>query len=806
MMKFALLFGLFIFSGVPAGAQQPAQSQGLEFVSMIADQFSTDAPPISVTKYLEYLKSERFGAGTSLELDKVRALNVDQLGELVRFPVDEQTRARINYGYVYAKLLNGDRLGAALAAQASGTDEWVAIVTDMSANPRELEQLANTEDLAKALGMMSQVRFGELGETQLTNVTLDLARGQTNWRVGGIDYELPIQNTPVVEIMKWTSAADIPALLAAYEPETPQAWSIIFDQYDMTDKLYSDVDWTDLLNQAIEHGTYAQLDRLMETDPTLRWLLPFDRTPEARIAYLESSPMNAFGHVELGNLYLDQDNDAESAAESFKLALESDSGYLPARVGLARIALSPWADQIEDLPNTEEALRILRTGQAAGLYEASFALATADILPPEQRVLASVIAQEQADTRADSVDARRAQSSNCRAAAASGDGPIKCQFFDIAYITNREPVSDGSMLVDFGTSLVGYNDMSVGILRNDIAIVQPMPDGQPGIFGWLSCAGLGVCLPTEILRPEASDTGFEGIAIQHDGTLEHRISASFDHFSEGYRDPNRALVFIHGFNTDFREAVDTLTNLMITARYPSTPFLLSWPSEGRLWDKNLDIRKIERLQESLGTNYPHDRNMVTASCLTMHAALSAVIDRYGAGNVDLLIHSMGNQLFYEMLNGCDGAQLSWPTEDGAPFRFLILSAPDVAMSNFKSALNAYTRHAERTFIYGTDNDLVLEVSGYINQNVGDRTSDYVNRLGYFDIPPVDSNRINWINTIMIDGASQHAPLNHSHYVNTAPVRRDIAMILNGHDHDGAERCVFPADGSDVFYYISPNCL
>jgi hypothetical protein len=89
--------------------------------------------------------------------------------------------------------------------------------------------------------------------------------------------------------------------------------------------------------------------------------------------------------------------------------------------------------------------------------------------------------------------------------------------------------------------------------------------------------------------------------------------------------------------------------------------------------------------------------------------------------------------------------------------------------------------------------------------IGDETNDEINRLGFFARPPLDAEHVNWINTITVDGASQNAPLNHSHYVNTASVRKDIAMILNGHADDGAERCVFPAS-QEGFFFISPNCL
>lgn len=802
MRKICLISPILVLIGASSYAQE--QVPALSIDTTIVDQFPLTPGQPDLDGFLGGIQVDLFGEEPPNAGAAVRTLDTNALGQLVRTPGTAQARDQIDFGYVYNQLEESDPLGAALAAQAAGNLDWVRIATrGMEDDIANYDATGQTDELAKAIGILSQAQLGGFGETPLTRVELDISNSQTIWTVGGIEYMLPLRSAPATELMKWAQSTDIPTLLVDYEPETAEDWRTILGQFDASDTPYDAVDWEVLRDEAISSGSYPQLDRLMQQDPTVRQLLSFEFTPEARIRYLESMGGTADSRLQLGDIYLDQGN-TPSAISNYRSALTIEPENLAAQIGLAQIAVSPTADQFNDLPSIEEALDTLRDGQLAGNFDASIALATAgELVSPEARLLASVTAQEQAVSPGDLAAARNVQSANCRENSEAGSGAIKCQFFDIAYITNRAPISDQSILLDFGTTRVDEADVSIGILRNDLVIARTIPEDQPGLVSRGGCVGLGICVPIEVLLPEASDAGFEGIGTQHSGGLQEGIAASYEHFVErGSSDPERALVFIHGFNTDFREAVDALTNLMITARYPSTPFLISWPSEGRLWENDIGEWRLRR---SLGLNYEHDRRMVSESCSTMHNALSAILSKYGAGQVDLVIHSMGNQLFLEMLNGCGADQLAWPINDEVPFRYLILSAPDVSVSNFESGLALYASHATKTFIYGTENDLVLRVSRYVNRSIGDETDDEINRLGFFDRPPIDAEHVNWINTITVDGASQNAPLNHSHYVNTASVRKDIAMILNGHDNDGAERCIFPAS-QEGFFFISPNCL
>lgn len=804
MKKAILISPILVFVGTFSHAQDQLRIPSLSLDTAIVDQFPLMPGGKNLDSLLIGLQSGQQEENPLNLSVTIRTLDNSSLGELVRTPGTAKIRDQIDFGFVYEQLEDSDQLGAALAAQAAGNRDWVTIATSTLENDiATFSAAGQTDELARAIGLMSQAQLSGFGDTPLTGVALDFVNSQSTWTVGGNEFVIPLQNAPATEMMNWAQPTDIPSLLVKFEPESAQDWQTLLDQFDASNKPYDSVDWGDLRDQAIGNGSYAQLDKLLQQDPTVRQLLSFEFSPLDRIQYLEATASTPDSRLQLGDIYRSQ-GDFQSAISNYQSALSLEPDNLAAQIGLAQIAVSPTANQFDNLPETGEAISTLQEGQLAGSYDASIALATAvELVPPESRLLASVTAQEQARSPAELAAARTSQSANCRENSESGNGGIKCQFFDIAYVTNRDPISEEAILVDFGTTRVNDADVSIGVLRNDLVIARTIPEDQPGLVSRASCVGLGVCLPVEVLLPEASETGFQGLGTKNAGSVQEGIEEARQYFAErGTGNSERALVFIHGFNTDFREAVDALTNLMVTARYPSTPFLVSWPSEGRLWEN--DIGEW-RLRHSLGLNYEHDRMMITESCVTMHNALSAILSEYGAGQVDLVIHSMGNQLFFEMLNGCGGNQLTWPTSDQEPFRFLVLSAPDVLIDNFEAGLALYESHALKTFIYGTENDLVLRVSRFVNKSVGDQTEDEVNRLGFFERPPLNADHVNWINTITVDGASQNAPLNHSHFVNTAAVRKDISMILNGYDNDGAERCIFPASQSG-FFFISPNCL
>jgi esterase/lipase superfamily enzyme len=123
----------------------------------------------------------------------------------------------------------------------------------------------------------------------------------------------------------------------------------------------------------------------------------------------------------------------------------------------------------------------------------------------------------------------------------------------------------------------------------------------------------------------------------------------------------RVLVFIHGYNTRFSEAVFRLAQFAHDSDLQATPVLFTWPSRGNL----------------LGYTYDHESANYSRDALE---SLLAVLQRDPAvQEIDILAHSMGNWLTLEALR-----QMAIRDKRIAPkIRQVMLAAPDVDVDVFR---------------------------------------------------------------------------------------------------------------------------
>ncbi|MCK8464156.1 alpha/beta hydrolase [Aliiroseovarius sp. S1339] len=276
----------------------------------------------------------------------------------------------------------------------------------------------------------------------------------------------------------------------------------------------------------------------------------------------------------------------------------------------------------------------------------------------------------------------------------------------------------------------------------------------------------------------------------------------------------RAVVFIHGFNVEFEEATHALASIMSTARVGAQPILMSWHSQGRLgaiWE-DAPIR-IEPV-------YREDRNRVMQACHALRAALGELATAYGEGNVDIIAHSMGAFMLYNIATGCsfDGTQgidqnMPEPTDGLLPlsetpqFRHIVIAAGDVSVARFTQSYPMLRGLAADVTIYVTRNDPVLGKSVQLNedrQRIGQGGAD---RIVLGETRTVDASLAEWEG----QASDEWINTNHRYFINTPAVRRDIAMLLNGHAPNRPERCLWPSaenaeTGTDNIYFIVPNCL
>lgn len=162
------------------------------------------------------------------------------------------------------------------------------------------------------------------------------------------------------------------------------------------------------------------------------------------------------------------------------------------------------------------------------------------------------------------------------------------------------------------------------------------------------------------------------------------------------------LVFIHGFNNHFEDAVFRFAQIVHDSGARSVPVLATWPSRGSLLAYGYD-------RES--TNYT--RNAVER--LFQYLARDPEVKE-----VSILAHSMGNWLALESLR-----QMAI-RNDGLPAKFknVMLAAPDVDVDVFGSQIADMGQQRPRFTLFVSRDDRALAVSRRVWGNVS--------RLGAID--------------------------------------------------------------------------
>lgn len=122
-----------------------------------------------------------------------------------------------------------------------------------------------------------------------------------------------------------------------------------------------------------------------------------------------------------------------------------------------------------------------------------------------------------------------------------------------------------------------------------------------------------------------------------------------------------ALVFVHGFNTRFEEAVFRLAQIVHDAGANVTPVLFTWPSRGKL------------------LAYAYDRESANYSRDALETLLQALAKSPDVKQITVLAHSMGNWVTLEALR-----QMAIRDKRIAPkIKDVMLAAPDVDFDVFR---------------------------------------------------------------------------------------------------------------------------
>jgi esterase/lipase superfamily enzyme len=212
----------------------------------------------------------------------------------------------------------------------------------------------------------------------------------------------------------------------------------------------------------------------------------------------------------------------------------------------------------------------------------------------------------------------------------------------------------------------------------------------------------------------------------------------------GYGD---ILVFVHGFNVGFYDAIKRTGQVVYDLDLNVQPILFSWPSQGK------------------ATLYVPDSYRSRESVEVFQDFIAKITEHSSGRKVHVLAHSMGSEIAIPAL-----AQLykQNPIAFDRQFGNVILAAPDFSRRYFKQKYSPVFESFGRSTIYMTtdDNALRLSSNSYLNDT---------QRLGYSGNDAYTSTKIDAIDiteAIAIDDM-----LGHSRYGSSSSVLNDMHYMI-----------------------------
>jgi esterase/lipase superfamily enzyme len=209
---------------------------------------------------------------------------------------------------------------------------------------------------------------------------------------------------------------------------------------------------------------------------------------------------------------------------------------------------------------------------------------------------------------------------------------------------------------------------------------------------------------------------------------------------------NQALVFVHGYNNAFDDALFRSAQIAYDLNYDGASFLYSWPSGAGI------------------SGYPYDRESAQQAEPYLKQFLEMVLNETGAKSVSIIAHSMGNQLLLQVLRGLDRSN-----PEVARINQIILAAPDVDRDSFEFLATQIRGVGQGITMYASSNDIALGISRRFAGGVP-RAGDVPTGLGPIVVAGVDTIDVSALST-------EYLSLNHSSYAEKTGLLKDIELVL-----------------------------
>ncbi len=161
---------------------------------------------------------------------------------------------------------------------------------------------------------------------------------------------------------------------------------------------------------------------------------------------------------------------------------------------------------------------------------------------------------------------------------------------------------------------------------------------------------------------------------------------------------NKVLVFIHGFNNKFDDAVYRLAQVVHDAKAPGIPVLFSWPSRGEV-----SLR-----------SYTYDRESANYSRDALEALLDQIASNPNIAEINIVAHSMGNWVTLESLRTrsieTQRARSARTRRILDKVKNVLLVAPDVDVDVFRMQIARIGTPRPRIAVFVSQDDTALALS------------------------------------------------------------------------------------------------
>lgn len=211
-----------------------------------------------------------------------------------------------------------------------------------------------------------------------------------------------------------------------------------------------------------------------------------------------------------------------------------------------------------------------------------------------------------------------------------------------------------------------------------------------------------------------------------------------------------ALVFVHGYNQRFDDAVFRFAQIVHDSGADVTPVLFTWPSRGSL------------------LAYGYDRESTSYSRDTLERLLTFMANDPSVSEVSVLAHSMGNVVTLEALRQMAIRNGRIPPK----IKNVMLAAPDVDVDVFRSVFNEIGDKRPNFTMFVSQDDKALKVSK--------RVWGGVPRIGQVDPTQepyrseFERNKITVVDLTRLDTSD---PLNHGKFAASPLVVQSIGARL-----------------------------